>query len=1297
MASAGSGVVRRRAAWVLLWSAWAAWAESENPNTDWFRDARYGVFMHFLPGDAQGLARVAEFDVAALAGQLEAMGARYFVLTLGQNSGYFNAPNAAYDRRTGYAAGERCAVRDLPLALWEALAPKGIRLMLYLPCQTPNQDRRAQKAFGLREGPADQPIDLAFARKWAEVIQEWSDRYGEKVAGWWFDGAYAHVRFNEEIAQVYAQAVKHGNPRAIVTFNPGVKVIRWTHAEDYTAGELNEPFDSIPAARRLEGSQWHALTFLCSSWSGRETRYPAGRWASWVAAVVAKEGVVTLDMGPNWDPRAGPIGALAEEQVAQVNAIKARVARIAPVRSASPGGRLPLESGWRLKSSVLVPESDAIVSSIGYRTDDWLSTGVPSTVLSALVANAVYPDPRIGLNAYLIPDSSDEFNAAHDLARYSYLPQQRNPWRDPYWYRTELELPPRRPDARMWLAFDAINYRAEVWVNGTRVADRTTMAGMFRRFRLDVTDVVHTGRNALAVKVFPVDHPGTPDTQWEVLGPERGYHKELERDVTEIMTIGYDCMMTVPDRNMGLWQGVSLRTTGPVTVRDPFVRTHLPLPDTSRAELAISAEFANTAAVRVSGVLRGSIAGTDVRFEQTVTLNAGETRVITIVPAPVLAQPRLWWPAGYGEQHLYELTLRFETAQGVSDEERVAFGVREVAREIDEIDGWHGRRVFVNGRRIFCRGGYIQPELMFDWDPRRMDAEIRYYAAANLNLIYFEDIPNPPAPFLELCDRYGVMFGSCHYSCHWLRPGTPYPDDFELLERCTVDTIKRYRNHPSLIMYMAMNEGDTKEDVYAMWRRHVLALDGTRWFIPSATFPSDRANVPAWLLKDLPAGMTDVGASYSWAEPAAYFNRVRERRNWRFMMEGGSASLPPVSSLARFIPDLQNAPPGPHFPLTKTWAHHGANHYYKGYDEALRRLHGEPANVVEYCWKGHLVTADQHRSMFEAVNHRMWDVTSGVTQWKINACEPSVQWQIFDWYLKPMVSWAYIRNACEPLHVQLNLPDRMVSVINVPAAARDGLVVRARIMGLDGKVRWEKTATTGVAASAYREVFALPEAPEAGPIELVRLDLAGAGGTALSRNFYWLPAKDVGDLKALEALPPVRLQTAFTSETRGEETIVRANVANPNDGVAFFIQLAVTKGAGGAEALPVLWDDNYFSLLPHETREIAARIATRDLDGAGPVVEVGGWNVQTPYECERLALSSTDVKAGEELTVSAAVAHTFLDGSRVALLLDGAPVAYAWAWARGAEKADVTFAVRIDKSGTHELRVGEKRASLAVK
>ncbi|MFN8090791.1 MAG: alpha-L-fucosidase [Vicinamibacteria bacterium] len=296
-------------------------AQTAASRAEWLKDARLGVFMHVLPVGGEDLAKLERFDAEGLAAQIASTGARYLVVTLGQNSGYFNAPNAAYDRITGYRPGERCATRDLPRDLHRALQAKGLRLMLYLPCQAPNQDRRAQKAFGLAEGPKDQPIDARFARQWAEVIAEWSTRYADAVSGWWFDGGYESVRFSEEIAGLYAEAARRGNPASIVTFNPGVSLKRHTRAEDYTAGELNEPFGFVPTSRFVDGSQWHALTFVGSHWGARDTRFPAEQWREWFGKVVAGGGAVTLDVGPNWDEKAGPIGSIAAAQLAQLRAV----------------------------------------------------------------------------------------------------------------------------------------------------------------------------------------------------------------------------------------------------------------------------------------------------------------------------------------------------------------------------------------------------------------------------------------------------------------------------------------------------------------------------------------------------------------------------------------------------------------------------------------------------------------------------------------------------------------------------------------------------------------------------------------------------------------------------------------------------------------------------------------------------------------------------------------------------------------------------------------------------------------
>jgi len=604
----------------------------------------------------------------------------------------------------------------------------------------------------------------------------------------------------------------------------------------------------------------------------------------------------------------------------------------------------------KLKSSTLIKQDGDVISTSEFEPDNWYDISLPGTVLSALVKNGVYPDPRFGLDSFLIPDASDEFNEKHGLLKYSYLPDKRNPWKDPYWYRAEFMIP--NDSKRFWLTFNGINYRADVWLNGKIVADSRQIVGAFQRYRLDITKYVKPGEiNCLAAKIYLVDHPGFPDTQLDIFGKERGFHKEIMKDITLVMFVGYDCMPTIPDRNMGIWQDVYIDSTGPVDIMNTFVRTKLPLPDTSQAVLNISTELLNTTEYYQEGLVEGLIDG-KIGFRQEVSLKPGENEIA--LNQLLIDKPRLWWPNNYGEQNLYDLSLKFIMDGEVSDEENIRFGIREITKEMYELDGSYGLRVNINGKKVFCRGGYMQPEAMLEWDRERMEAEIRYFTEANLNIVYFEDIPNPPDEFLDLCDEYGLMFGNCFYGCYWMQPGTDHPIDIDLLDRGTVDIIKRYRNHPSLVMYMAMNEGETREDIYENWRRNVINLDDTRFFIPSGSFPDYRKDVPEWISKDLPTGMNDYPPkSYGWQEPSTYYRWVREERNWMFMMESGSASLPPIDSIQRFISNLGESPVEGFYPLNEIWAHHGANHYYKDYDSAIRREYGSPQSVEDYCMKGH--------------------------------------------------------------------------------------------------------------------------------------------------------------------------------------------------------------------------------------------------------------------------------------------------------------------------------------------------------
>lgn len=964
--------------------------------------------------------------------------------------------------------------------------------------------------------------------------------------------------------------------------------------------------------------------------------------------------------------------------------------------SLKPGQSEALAENWQLQSLFVVKEPGATVSSSDYKPERWYPVSVPTTALGALVKHGVYPDPRIGMNAYLIPDASEEFNTAHDLGKFSHLPNQRNPWKDPYWFRTTFDLPALGVDEHAWLVFKGINYRAEVWVNGRRIADRGQMVGMYRQFRFDITACAVRGRNALAVKVFPVDHPGTPDTQWVPFGPYRNYAtKELLKDVTFTMAIGYDCMPTIPDRAMGIWQEVLLELTGPVEIRNPFVVTDLPLPKTDPACLTVTADVANLTDAAQVGVLQGEIGKGEVEFEQRVELGPRETRLVRFTPAafPQLAisKPRLWWPRNYGPQNLHSLRLAFVTPKGTSDEKQITFGIRKITKELHALGGQHGLRVCVNGQKVFCQGGWLQPELLLDMPARRMETEVRYLVEANQNTVTFEDLPVPSDAFLDACDRLGLMFWCSYYGSYWVDGGLP--EDHGTLAQGAADVIRRCRNHPSLVLHSCVGEGRPSEDIYRIWRKAVLDLDPTRLFIPTI----DVRTPAAWLNQDLPTGLHDAIA-FGWMEPAGYYEAVRGGGKWMFNTEVCVASFPPVATVARFIPDLfRESEPSAHpWPVTRTWAQHDFCNWHKGFDAGLRRAFGEPQNVEDYIFKGQVASAMLHRAWSEAVNHRMWDITSGVWQWKLNSCWPSVGWQIYDWYLNPMATYYYNKLAFEPLHVQLSPLDSKVTLVNRRLEPARGLHLRVRVYDQQMKLRWEKRAAAEVQANTYKEIFAIPKLDDLTAVYFVKLELDDSDGKPVSQGLYWLSTKAPADFTDLSKLPLVALDLSQESEIQGDDLHVCVRVKNPTDRLAFFIHLAATRGPRGEPVAPIFWEDNYFSLLPGESREVRATFSRKDVDGAPLAVEAGGWNIRTPYQCQGVAPSKPTARPGESLTVTASVANTFSDGSWIELHLDGQTVQRRLIYAKAKAARDVVFPLTLSTKGEHSIRVGNQACTVRV-
>ncbi|MDR3625864.1 MAG: beta galactosidase jelly roll domain-containing protein, partial [Ignavibacteriaceae bacterium] len=516
----------------------------------------------------------------------------------------------------------------------------------------------------------------------------------------------------------------------------------------------------------------------------------------------------------------------------------------------SEQGKIYLKN-WHMKSSLLVKDAEAAISTGKYNTEGWYKAQVPITVLNTLIRNGVYPNPRLDLNDFLIPDVSDEFNKKYDLAKYSYLPDHKNPWKDPYWFTTEFTIPKEETGKIVWLNFNGINYRADVWVNGKKVADSSTMAGMFQRFKYNITDYVNrNGNNYVAVKIYQLDHPGNPNPgiQKEVLGDNRKFTDDVFKDVTLKISGGWDCAPVVRDRNIGIYQDVYVSFTNEVDIVNPYIVTHLPVPDTTSADITISAQLVNVSNKTQKGILKGKIdlinevdfvtytkkmpgKMESVTFEKEVEVNPGDTVNVIFTskdfPQLTIKNPYLWWPNGYGQQYLHNLELSYVLDNKLSSKKDVEFGIRELSSDLKELNGEYGRVFYINGRKVFCKGGWLQPDILLDMDKKRFYDEARLLANANVNLIANEDQPAPREDYMEAADKYGLMQWAVFYQCFTAAPGKETqhnPLDHNLSIKNSRDILLRYRNYPSVILYVAAVEVTPDEDIYTRLRSSIKEL-----------------------------------------------------------------------------------------------------------------------------------------------------------------------------------------------------------------------------------------------------------------------------------------------------------------------------------------------------------------------------------------------------------------------------------------------------------------------------------------
>ena len=884
-----------------------------------------------------------------------------------------------------------------------------------------------------------------------------------------------------------------------------------------------------------------------------------------------------------------------------------------------------------LQSSALISESGEELSTPEYLSKVfWFPVKVPSTVLSGLVANGIYPDPYSGLNNMLIPDASDEFNKKYNLEQFSHLPNDPNPWKKPYWYRTIFEVPSSDNGRCFQLIFKGINYRAGVWLNGRQVADSAQMSGMFAQYSLDVSKLIRPGeKNVLAVKIYPLDYPGLPSAeQLEALGdfyPNGGPTGDIGKNVTMLCSVGWDWVPPVRDRNMGIWLPVYLRTSGGVTIGNPRIVTEFAgEQDTSLAKLSLSVVLFNHTGINETGKLTVKISpenfkGSSYQFTKNAAIGKGSPTLVEMNPTNTselnITRPGIWWPNGYGRQNLYRIRLQFSNGSGIQDDTTFVFGIRTVSSKAVDVNGIWRRDFYVNGQRVHLTGGAWVPDFMLNRDSLRYDFEMRLCRNANINLVrIWGGGVTPCDEFFEAADRYGLMI----WSDFWITgdtqgefKGSPdWPFESEVFKKNVTSTILRIRNHPSLLVWTGGNEGHARKELYDFMRSSIISLDGTRPFIPSSSgFARLPEGWPASWPDNLPGGVYS-GGPYTWRDPSDYYARAIAGKDWVFKDETGLPSQPPYNILSKIIPDLVWDKTLP-FPLNNTWGYHDAatgNGRWDLYYKEMVRRYGEPESMEKFCDKMQLMNAIGYQGIFEAAGHKLNDI-GGVMLWKLNAAFPSVVWQVYDWFLMPNAGYYFMQNACEPVHIQFNPASKKVMVLNRTYKKISGLNAQVTVYSFDSKRLFQENLGVNLEATGVKETSDLKDIlSEAKDVVFVVLNLKNNAGIVVSHNAYWITSGS--DYKQMNSMPETMVGIGkLTAEKLKNDMKWTFEVTNSSDKIAFFIRPQLL--SGGIEILPCFWSQGYFTLAPGESTLVSVTVPLANVGKSSPVLKISGWNVRS--------------------------------------------------------------------------------------
>ncbi|MBX7455075.1 glycoside hydrolase [Mycolicibacterium sp. 3033] len=857
--------------------------------------------------------------------------------------------------------------------------------------------------------------------------------------------------------------------------------------------------------------------------------------------------------------------------------------------------RVELAQGWHLASARVVGDDGAALSTPRPSADDqqagWHPVArMPATVLQTLQADGSYPDLYVGTRL------RDEV-----------------PWdlyRQDWWYRTTFHAPAGH--ATYLLDFPGINYRAEIWLNGHRIAGSDQVVGMHAAHQIDATPWIHRdGANVLAVRVTPeqarqdVDGVELADSwydwiNWRYLG---------YREQPDALPVNNSF---VPDRNAGIWKPVTLQMSQDVSLGESAVRSDLPLPRTDSATLTVYTTVRNYSSNTVRGVMRVAISRAGkpvVTLDQRVRLAPGESREVAFspdrYPELTLDHPDLWWPYTMGDPALYDLRTEFRRFGHVSDDRAQRFGIREVSQHRDgdtshpELGTGGNFYLTVNGRDFPVRGAAYTPDLLYADDPARDTATLRYVRDLGLNMLRLEG-KFPGDRLVQMADELGIPLMLGWMCCNqWEKWSQWDGEDNRVARDSLTSQITMLRSHASAFVWANGSDGTPPPDLLADYRR---ILGNLHW--PNAVVDT----VSSFARGDDGAVRWDgihMAGPYSWRPPSYWFAGRYGAARGANAEQGDNEHIPPMASLRRFIP------PDKLWPINDTWSFHaGANTSNAALTtirRAVDRRYGPSTNAEMFTTKAQLAHYESTRAQFEAFAAGGWDSHKMTIYWMLNNHWPSFFGHLFDYYLRPGGAYFGAKTGLRPLSAVFDAyatgdhNRAALTVVNQTPVDQRDLRVRVRVYDLAGRVREDRTSgPVAVASGGTVTALWLPRVATESPVFFVRLELRDASDHLVTDSTYWQSQRrdDVGDAGNDQAfeLRPARWadMTALNTMPRGTLHVTARRTAdgvairlhNPGSGVAFFERAELTSGPDADEILPITYTDNYVTVYGGETVEI---------------------------------------------------------------------------------------------------------------